>query len=136
VFMKQDEQRIAIAEFCGWTQIEDRSSSLMMPAGFSIVGHPPSGAIIGQKKRLPDYPEDLNAMNDAEMFLEKQWPQRITDYCVEIRAVILRRAKMNPSGHCGEFRKISCHADVKAEAFVRVIGRWKQDETEEAKSNS
>lgn len=65
--MNEQAQRIAIAAFCGWTQIEDRSVSLMMAPGTYVYGYPPQGALIGQKKELPDYLRDLNAIHEAEI---------------------------------------------------------------------
>lgn len=60
--MTEQDQKIEIAELCGWSQIEDRSESLMMSAGFSVFGYPPQGAVIGRKEPLPDFLYDLNAM--------------------------------------------------------------------------
>lgn len=83
--MTTEQQRIAIAEFCGWTEIR-------------IIGVNPYGVKPGEKSEIvpatctkksppskipsfvPDYPLDLNAMHEAEKRLisnDTLWG----DYC-------------------------------------------------------
>ena len=55
--MNDTEQRIAIAESCGWAKRrEHRLSQWLSPHG-------------GAWNEVPDYPNDLNAMHEAEKTL-------------------------------------------------------------------
>jgi hypothetical protein len=59
--MTPEQQRIAIAEACGWTEMRMGASDL--------IGTSPDGRISWQ---LPDYLNDLNAMHEAEKVLTKE----------------------------------------------------------------
>ena len=62
--MTNDEQRIAIAEACGWSSIEDCCEPLMTP--FRVwKGYPPEGALIENKLPLPDSLSDLHEMHEV-----------------------------------------------------------------------
>jgi hypothetical protein len=56
--MNPEQQRIAIAEACGWTNIRWNG------VRYNWVGHRPETA--RDDYALPDYLNDLNAMHDAE----------------------------------------------------------------------
>ena len=103
--MTQEEQRIAIAEACGWTQIE----SCTCCDGVSRGYQPTPGA---HKKHLPDYLNDLNAMHDAEKMLNEKQEDIMNSTLWDI---------MNG-------RKYLWHATAsqRAEAFLRTIGKWKE----------
>lgn len=62
--MKPEEQRIAIAEACGWKDVMCRQY-------FSgkLTGVPPTTS--GLHHEVPDYLNDLNAMHEAEKGLPK-----------------------------------------------------------------
>lgn len=57
--MTEQEQRIAIATFCGWTDIVDS------PTRLDVVGYRPDEKDLGLVP-LPDYLRDLNAMHEVE----------------------------------------------------------------------
>lgn len=61
--MTQDEQRIAIAKWMGWTHIKlvDSPAALGRP---SLMGY--ADNLSGELKVIPNYPLDLNAMHEAE----------------------------------------------------------------------
>jgi len=42
--------RVKLAEFEGWSRIEDYSESLMMSEGTYVHGYPPKNAIVGKKE--------------------------------------------------------------------------------------
>ena len=71
--MKAEEQRIAIAEFCGWTRGKRIEASFSKPG--ATVEHPswihPNGY---PERKLPDYLNDLNAMYEAEKRLYNAYP--------------------------------------------------------------
>jgi hypothetical protein len=62
--MTPDQQRIAIAEACGWTDIRAQK-----------IGNDRDswGTKDGQRNRIPDYLNDLNAMHEAEKVLRNQF---------------------------------------------------------------
>jgi hypothetical protein len=61
--MNTIEDIIKLAEFEGWTQIENGNT---MAISGCWRGYPPENAIIGKKEPLPDYFNDLNATHKLE----------------------------------------------------------------------
>lgn len=102
--MKPEAQRILIARACGWENVEVES-----------IGAPPySWRLCGTKKGsftrlVPDYPNDLNAIHEAEKVLtDVQWLE-YTD----------KLFYMGP-------RMAHSTAAQRAEAFLRTIGKWEE----------
>jgi len=101
--MTPEQQRVAIAEACGWkTGYRDAVSSVTA---------------------LPDYLNDLNAMHEAEKvlgILERGTYQNILgSACGGIRE--------DDGGHFVSHREsIHATASQRAEAFLRTIGKWKE----------
>jgi len=96
--MTKEQQRIAIAESCGW-KTDKRGFGWLSPRGY----YAPE----------PDYLNDLNAMHDAEKVLVSlQWVS------------YLRRLQTL----CDESVTWPIHATAsqRAEAFLRTIGKWKE----------
>jgi len=131
--MSPEQQIIEIAASIGWRCCKrdyDIALKVNSVPGTDLVGIPPwSGTHMDGSQDyhfhlLPDFLRDLNATNKMENWLESNRTNLVSDYCVEIGSVILRRAKLPPGGLRGEFRKLNCLADVKAEAFLRVMGKW------------
>jgi hypothetical protein len=111
--MTPEQQRIAIAEVCGWTEIEPCTCCDGVSRGYT----PTPGA---HKKHLPNYLNDLNAMHEAEKVLtDDQWPI----YRDEIRLVVLGPIRM-----VSDWCKSDIHstASQRAEAFLRTIGKWEE----------
>ena len=111
--MSEEEQRIAIAEACGWTEIEPCTCCDGVSRGYT----PTPGA---HKKHLPDYLNDLNAMHCAEeMLTDDQW----VEYRENIRTVVL-----GPVRYVSQWCKADIHSTARqrAEAFLRTIGKWKE----------
>ena len=105
--MKEEAQRIAIAEACGWRP-DSRGLGWLSPQGC----YDPE----------PDYLNDLNAMHEAEKVLspanqpargESQWSEYL-----------------GWLGFCGENKTrevygcVTATAAQRAEAFLRTIGKW------------
>lgn len=104
--MTRDEQRIAIAEACGWTEVTPSSV-----AGISPVGRECQGANWG--KPIPDYPNDLNAMHEAEKVLtDAQWITYIAKLHDDVVIYPTKRA-------------VTATAAQRAEAFLRTLNLWK-----------
>jgi len=107
--MELDAIDVAIAEYCGWSQITPQDSSQRR---YGIRSNS-----AGEKypiAMIPQYHRDLNAMHEAEQKLAKN----------------LRIAYSNlltSSGKYREFHRMSLAAMSRAHAFLRVIGKW-QDE--------
>ncbi len=93
--MSPEEQRIKIAEVCGWNHITS-----------DMTGRWPSSQYTGDVQVIPDYPNDLNAMHEAEKVLdgEQSW-QYVMLLGVE------------GGGWCST-------AAERAEAFLKTIGKW------------
>jgi len=110
--MTEEKQRVAIAEACGWLLCHENK-----PYGW------PKGCANGDRPAgvIPDYPADLNAMHEAEKVLSAQvvhdsngerCPSRKEKYDWELHRICQGSATF-------------ATAAQRAEAFLRVIGRWK-----------
>ena len=118
--MKSEQQRIAIAKVCGWEGCTDpkcdyRKAMHLHKNG--VVAFPESYSI----PRFPDYPNDLNAMHEAEMTLTNE--QRF------LLAIHLK--EMTNRGQfwscCEEEQwSLACYATAaqRAEAFLRTLNLW------------
>jgi hypothetical protein len=115
--MTPEAQRIAIAEFCG----------LKFPYGIQFNDKGAAFDMHGSHAYCPDYPNNLNAMHEAEMLLETRTPIRAYGYVLELEAAILRAANLKPNGHVGDYRKITATAAQRAEALLRTIGKWQTE---------
>jgi hypothetical protein len=108
--MGPEQQRIAIAEACGWNhwfngwnKLDDNTPPLVLT------------------EDLPDYLNDLNAMHEAEKMLEggRTW-NRYTDE-------LGKACYYNPSVHCLRSLAniiVSATAAQRAEAFLRTLNLW------------
>lgn len=95
--MSEQEQRIAIAEFCGWRL---RNSSSYRPGTYYHIDK-------AVNAEPPDYVNNLNAMHEAESHLygnRTEW----------------RRYSRLLQGD-----RIHATAAQRAEALLRTIGKWK-----------
>ena len=106
--MTPEQQRIAIAEACGWTNVAPRIVKNVKHQGDDItVG------IWSDDGWIPDYLNDLNAMHEAEKVLTYAqggdmtlWIQRMT--CA------------------GYGPQLFATAAQRAEAFLRTISKWEE----------
>ena len=97
--MTDEQQRVAIAEACGWSEVSQAVNTDWM-------GKHPVGYITG----LPDYLNDLNACHEMEKVLtDEQLP---TYYLELARACSTGRALL------------SATARQRSEAFLRTTGAW------------
>ena len=122
--MNSEQQRIAIAEACGWTEIEPCTCCDGVSRGYS----PTPGA---HKKHFPDYLNDLNAMHDAEEILDasqcaeyaRQLMKHHPTYCV---TVLDNRFAPTEEIAYETYQLLHATASQRAEAFLRTIGKWKE----------
>ena len=108
--MKPEQQRIAIAEVCGWTEIEPCTCCDGVSRGYT----PTPGA---HKKHLPDYCNDLNAMHDAEKVLIGDEPENSELWCDFQTNLVIA---------CPAYLSYHATAAQRAEAFLRTIGKWEE----------
>ena len=116
--MTPEEQRVAIAEACGWKR-SDLRPSWCHPDNWSMAKNG-SYEVWVSRDKLPDYLNDLNAMHDAEeMLTDDQW----VEYRENIRTVVL-----GPVRYVSQWCKADIHSTARqrAEAFLRTIGKWKE----------
>ena len=114
--MTEEEQRIAIAEACGWTECQLIKSYDGKQVPYGVA--PNESPIL---KETPDYLNDLNAMHEAEKMLSDQqaWD------CV----VLLIGWKPAPSGFplLSKSQSIALYkatATQRAEAFLKTLNLW------------
>ncbi len=102
--MTPEKQRIAIAKACGAKNIRIVDMGSRIVADFPRYSH----------RYLPDYPNDLNAMHEAE---------KVIGFDEEIKGQNYR----NMLFHLVSVRPLVVHASAshRAEAFLKVLGRWK-----------
>ena len=107
--MTPEQQRVAIAEACGWKWEKFWTGELYgKPVGEQ-----------GPLMELPDYINDLNALHDAESILNAD--QMVSyDYHLD-RVVGNGRQGLNI-----EYFLWSATAAQRAEAFLRTIGKWEE----------
>jgi hypothetical protein len=103
--MKPEQQRIAIAEACGWKfdTHKDSDGEYSFPVGASWYV-------------IPDYTDDLNAMHEAETVMTDQQRTSYLDKLYEV---------CNPHSMLNDDWNLTCStAAQRAEAFLRTIGKW------------
>lgn len=102
--MTPEEQRIAIAEACGWKPHKGYDDLWEKDGRYAGV----KGAYVSM---LPDYLNDLNAMKAAESTLKGiQW----THYVDWLKRLLTDDIT----------ELVSAAAFIRAEAFLRTIGKW------------
>jgi hypothetical protein len=114
--MKPEQQRIAIAEACGWKHQ-------------NYPGKMPMGCIAGKPNwwfthELPDYLNDLSAMHEVEKVLNnrqlERYHQELCDTC--------RPDGSEPDSIDDLLNSIRSTSAQRAEAFLRTIGKWEDVE--------
>ena len=112
--MSDQEINIAIAEALGWTEVTDNRKFHQCPTGF-----PPNSE--GTLAYVSDYCGDLNAMRKAETGLNEAKYDGFQKHLLEI---------VSPKTHWSDMaitRIVSATARQRAEAFLRTIGKWKEE---------
>lgn len=133
------EKRISIAEACGWkihrTSMKGPKEGVVLIHIFRPDKKPahryPSREDSGVMGYIPDYLTDLNAMHDAEKFLLKH-RLTINNCCTDAWACYERELRHSysprhsPSSH-HSINAIHATAAQRAEAFLRTLGKWKEE---------
>jgi hypothetical protein len=97
--MNKEQQRIKIAEACGWK---------VHPNDRFIVIPPNSPHSVQPLSTIPDYLNDLNAMHEAEKVL--------TNY---------QKFLQKPDSYC-TLVSVTSTAAQRAEAFLRTLNLWEE----------
>ena len=127
---KEEKQRIAIAEACGWKDVkltdhetvDIDSRSITYWSGFT--GLPPEFRHHLNRVRVPDYLNDLNAMHEAEQILwGMNWSNRYAFN--DNLANTLKGRTVNRNEWDAE-TLLDATAAQRAEAFLRTIGKWEK----------
>ena len=120
--MTPEAQRIAIAEACGWEWKANGFSYHPYPGWYK--GHEQCHVVALLSSELPDYLNDLNAMHEVERTGLKDINE-LNRYADELDKVCV------PTHICSLTHwqsVVMATAAQRAEAFLRTIGKWK-DET-------
>jgi len=122
--MNKTKQQIAIAEACGWTEIINYGGNIIK--GFPVGM--PTHLIALNGQRVPDYLNDLNAMHEAENVLPDIDDDEGRDQLgyMEILADVVG-ARWTSNNQCDMWRLTHATAAQRAEAFLRTIGKWKEE---------
>lgn len=109
--MTPEAQRIAIAEECGWKSPSCNLLDIQVDKDGNLW------------TELPDYPNDLNAMHEAEKKLE--FPEA---YASRLGPILLRDGSSSNMDGTTAWNFAFSHATARqrAEAFLRTIGKWEE----------
>ena len=125
--MNSINQRIVIAEYCGWTEIREQDYT---PFGTDPYIDGPDQIWVGKnpKKKevefIPDYFNDLNAMHEVEKRLTI--PEQLRFYQELCHILETNPDGTHKFGVCMYWETIHANAAQKAEAFLKTIGKWKE----------
>ncbi len=109
--MKLEQQRIAIAEACGWIINDDGVTGISPINVKQGLTNPKICSL-----KLPDYLNDLNAMHEAVKTLPQTIkPRYFACLCFVVRGAI----SLN-----GYSKATEATAAQRAEAFLRTIDKW------------
>lgn len=121
--MTDQEINQAIAEACGWTEIKRvpfiDSLKLHFMRWFGISPK------TKQEEPLPDYCHDLNAMHEAESFVDGD------DYFAVLEDLVQGAMLADPDWPEGGdlyYWIARATARQRAKAFLRAIGKWREDQ--------
>ena len=112
--MTPEQQRIAIAEACGWTAREDIENFWRAVDASGNMTHE-----LWMSERnvwsagIPNYLNDLNAMHDAEKTLTDKAHE---EFRLNLYDLIRDDSRLI----------VSSTASQRAEAFLRTIGKWEE----------
>jgi hypothetical protein len=114
--MTAEAQRLAIAQACGWTDIDVQ--------GEYCFGTEAAKSELDARQfmmELPHYCSDLNAMHEAEKVIGSRWPT----YCETLLAIV--EPEPRSLEVCHYWNLLHATAAQRAEAFLRTLNLWSQD---------
>ena len=116
--MNPENQRIAIAEACGLTNVAP-----MIVKNVKHEGDDITVGIWSDDGWVPQYLNDLNAMHEAEKVLTQD---QMIDYSRHVGKSVTSHLPASRAAWM-DFQLINVTASQRAEAFLRTIGKWEED---------
>lgn len=114
--MNPEKQRIAIAKACGYKNVRLAIDYYDCPICVADMG---SGVGI-----VPDFPNDLNAMQEACALLRPRDKElfriKLQDICAT------DGGSDRPKSYASDAELIHATAAQRAEAFLRTVGKWEE----------
>ncbi|HXJ60736.1 MAG TPA: hypothetical protein VNU68_29175 [Verrucomicrobiae bacterium] len=149
--MKPDDQRIAIAEWMGWKWyriphseafIRGPVRTLFNPLIHEYDGQSPAWLVradgtervanmpyMEREGHLPNYTKDLNAMHDAERQMFESNPGYYNrSYVTHLQDVLKQESELGVLDKRQACEVATTTAAQRAEAFLRTLGLWKEEE--------
>ena len=128
--MTTTEQNIAAAELHGWTHIQNGNTMIIYGVW---VGYPESGALIGNKERIPNYSQELDPLRSLEI---KVGLHDTTNTAIRVRwintlrQIVSKRTPKNKMGAAiiSDVDLLTASATERLEALLKAIGKWKDVE--------
>jgi hypothetical protein len=117
--MTPEQQRIAIAEACGW-KCNGHADQIAATVGWEFAYQfviAPEGKLVTHNS-IPDYLNDLNAMHEAILLIGAQYWSHYNEVLMSVVD------QGPPKEHM--FFIYNATAAQRAEAFLRTIGKWKE----------
>jgi hypothetical protein len=116
--MTPEQQRIAIAEACGWTWKQGNHTDFLWhdPNDKSHSSFCKERSPLGCITDLPNYLSDLNAMHEAEKLLTAE--QYADDYLYHLGCIF------NDNDLYIIAKAVHATASQRAEAFLRTLNLW------------
>ena len=116
--MNPEQQRIAIADACGWKLHSELDKTWCAP-------HQTDCPLVAELIPLPDYPNDLNAMHEAESFIRNAQAQM--RYASETLIAmgfddLVESSDLNVD-YC--WHAMGATAAQRAKAFLKTLNLWK-----------
>lgn len=128
--MTNEQQRIAIAEACGWQRWQSKDGStvgLYKPSielasywakeGCTLTDKPITPSDLNYLK-CPNYPSDLNACHEMEKVLDNE------QQAIYYHQLCKLTDALGPAGHTFHWYPAVATAPQRCEAFLRTMGRW------------
>ena len=122
--MKTEEQRIKIAEACGYRKTENWMWSQDRRSRVYLWDRPDRTK--QQASSIPDYLGNLNAMAEAEKILDYDQAEQ---YESELWSIIMEFELNQENPKPSNFACMTATAAQRAEAFLRTIGKWTETPT-------
>lgn len=107
--MTDQQMRVSIAEACGWTKVLD------------IPHWGLYGINDDTEQKVPDYLNDLNAMYEVE-----EWINEDEDRGYKYDMALCKVVNAYEGVPCNHMRLYHASARQRAEAFLRMIDKWKE----------
>lgn len=128
--MNTEKQRIAIAEYCGWTDCRKSLAGLggIPPKNAKLLPYPErhdEDWRLAPWRGLPDYLNDLNAIHTAEeAFANKQ----SDEVCYKYNNILYNLLGNRVGNRADKPWHWTWHATAaqRAEAFLKTIGKWEE----------